>query len=89
MLRFLERYKISTYYIPEVLIKMRIGGTSNKGFINMLIKTSEDYRAWKVNNLNGRLITILLKNLSKIPQFFRKDTKSYDKRTRIPISMPK
>jgi glycosyltransferase len=25
MLRFLERHRISTYYIPEVLIKMRIG----------------------------------------------------------------
>ena len=29
MLRFLHKYKISTYYIPEVLIKMRLGGASN------------------------------------------------------------
>ena len=56
MLRFLEKYRISTYYIPEVLIKMRLGGTSNKSLKNLFIKSSEDYKAWKVNNLNGRLI---------------------------------
>jgi glycosyltransferase len=72
MLRFLEKHRISTYYIPEVLIKMRIGGTSNRSVKNLLIKSSEDYRAWKVNNLNGGFCTILLKNLSKIPQFFKR-----------------
>ena len=70
MLRFLEKHRISTYYIPEVLIKMRLGGASNKSLKNMWIKSSEDYRAWKINNLNGGISTILLKNISKIPQFF-------------------
>jgi glycosyltransferase involved in cell wall biosynthesis len=72
MLRFLGKYKISTYYIPEVLIKMRIGGASNRSLRNLIIKTTEDYRAWKVNSLNKSLYTIPLKNLSKIPQFFKK-----------------
>jgi len=49
---------------------MRLGGASNKSLKNMWIKSSEDYKAWKVNNLNGGLYTILLKNFSKIPQFF-------------------
>lgn len=71
MLRFLERHKISTYYIPEVLIKMRIGGTSNRSIKNLIIKSTEDYRAWKVNGLNGGIYTIFLKNISKIPQFLR------------------
>ena len=30
ILRFLGKYQISTHYIPEVLIKMRLGGESNK-----------------------------------------------------------
>lgn len=72
MLRFLEKCRISTYYISEVLIKMRLGGTSNKSLKNLFTKSSEDYKAWKVNNLNGGLHTILLKNFSKIPQFFIK-----------------
>ncbi len=70
MLRFLERYRISTAYIPQVLVKMRWGGTSNGGFKNILIKSYEDYRAWGMNDLNGGVQTILFKNLSKIPQFW-------------------
>ena len=72
MLRFLERHKISTYYIPEVLIKMRMGGMSNRSLKNLFIKSSEDYKAWKINNLNGGIYTILLKNLCKLPQFINK-----------------
>ena len=30
MLRFFEKSKISSHYIPEVLIKMRVGGVSNR-----------------------------------------------------------
>jgi glycosyltransferase len=72
MLRFMEKHKISTHYIPEVLVKMRTGGKSNRSLKNMFIKSSEDYKAWKVNKLDGGLYTIALKNLSKIPQFFRR-----------------
>jgi glycosyltransferase len=69
MLRFLERFKISTHYIPEVLIKMRVGGMSNRNLRNMFLKSCEDYKAWKVNDLKSPFYTILLKNISKIPQF--------------------
>ena len=72
MLRFLERYRISAAYIPEVLVKMRWGGMSNGGIKNILIKSYEDYRAWGTNDLNGGVHTILFKNLSKIPQFLEK-----------------
>jgi glycosyltransferase len=70
MLRFLEKEKISTWYIPEVLIKMRTGGASNRSVKNMVIKTTEDYKAWRVNHLREKFYTIPFKNLSKIPQFF-------------------
>lgn len=72
MLRFLEKEKISTCYIPEVLLKMRIGGTSNRSLRNVAIKTMEDYRAWQINHLQKKFYTIPFKNLSKIPQFFMK-----------------
>jgi len=70
MLRFLEQYRISTFYIPEVLVKMRTGGTSNRNLQNMVRKSYEDYKAWRVNALRGGLFAIILKNISKIPQFF-------------------
>ncbi len=70
MIRFLEKGNISTLYIPEVLIKMRVGGASNRTLKNIAVKTIEDYKAWRVNNLRRRFYTIPFKNLSKIPQFF-------------------
>jgi len=70
MLRFLEKEKISTWYIPEVLIKMRTGGASNRSLKNIALKTAEDYKAWSVNHLRRKFYTIPLKNFSKIPQFF-------------------
>jgi glycosyltransferase involved in cell wall biosynthesis len=69
MLRFLEKYRISTAYIPSVLVKMRMGGASNRSLRNMMIKTAEDYRAWKVNSLHRRFYTIPFKTLSKVRQF--------------------
>jgi len=72
MLRFLEKHRISTVYIPEVLIKMRWGGTSNRSLGNLARKSYEDYLAWQVNGLDGGFSSILLKNAVKIPQFFRK-----------------
>jgi glycosyltransferase len=72
MLRFLEKHRISTYYLPEVLIHMRVGGVSNRGIKNILLKSREDLLAWKLNGLSSSIYTIPLKNLSKIPQFFVK-----------------
>jgi glycosyltransferase len=72
MLRFLEKHRISTYYIPEVFIKMRLGGASNRSLKNILIQSWEDYRAWKLNGLRGGLTAVFLKKLSKAPQFLKK-----------------
>jgi len=72
MLRFLERYKISVMYIPEVLVKMRLGGKSNRSIKNIFFQSLEDYRAWTINGLKGRLRAVLLKKLRKTLQFIFK-----------------
>jgi glycosyltransferase involved in cell wall biosynthesis len=71
ILRFLWKENISTCYIPEVLIMMRIGGASNRSLRNILRKSVEDYRAIRMQHVGG-VTTLLRKNLSKIPQFFKK-----------------
>ena len=72
MLRFLGKYKISTHYIPNVLIKMRVGGESNKSLKNMIRKSTEDLQAMRNNNIGG-FLSLIFKNLSKIKQFIKKD----------------
>jgi glycosyltransferase len=74
ILRFLGKEKISTHYIPEVLIKMRVGGASNKSIKNLIQKSKEDLRAMK-NNGVGHVGSLLVKNASKVPQFFKKSVK--------------
>ena len=51
------------------MIKMRVGGMSNKSFKNISIKMMEDYTIMRKFKLNA-LKAILIKNLSKIKQFF-------------------
>jgi len=68
MLRFLGKFKISVSYLPEILVKMRVGGKSNKTISNIIRKSLEDYRIIKNYRIGG-LYTLIAKNLSKIPQF--------------------
>lgn len=69
MLRFLVKYKISTAYIPEVLVKMRTGGVSNASFMNRLKANRMDRKAWEMNGLRPYPWTIYMKPLRKIGQF--------------------
>jgi len=76
ILRFLGKEEISTHYISEVLVKMRVGGASNKSIKNLMQKSREDLKAMK-NNGVGHIGSLFVKNASKVPQFFRK-TKERD-----------
>ncbi|NQU95349.1 MAG: glycosyltransferase [Candidatus Omnitrophica bacterium] len=75
MLRFLYRHKISIHYMPEILVNMRTGGVSNKGFRNIMRKSFEDYKICKNYDAGKGFSAIILKNLTKIPQFFIKENK--------------
>ncbi|RMG18637.1 MAG: glycosyltransferase [Planctomycetota bacterium] len=77
MLRYLERHGISNHYLPRTLVRMRTGGASNQSPRHLLRKTYEDCLAWRRNGLPLRPSTILRKNLSKLPQFFRGGTTPY------------
>jgi len=71
VLRLLGKGGVCAAYIPEVLVKMRVGGASNRSLRNILQKSREDYRALRVNDVGG-LAALAWKNLSKLPQFFKR-----------------
>jgi len=68
MLRLLSDRHVKVAYLPEVLVRMRMGGASNRSLANMLRKSREDYKALRSHHVGG-LIALALKNLRKIPQF--------------------
>ncbi len=71
MLRWLWTGNIKLAYIPEVLVKMRTGGESNRSLGRIITKSREDYRAIRTNGVGG-IGTLVWKNLSKTGQFFRR-----------------
>ncbi len=71
-MRFLEVYKIKAVYIPEIFVKMRIGGATNRSLLNIIKGNIEAYQACKKNGLNVSPFFVVRKILSRIPQFFSK-----------------
>ncbi len=72
MLRAIHVHKIKLAYIPEVLVKMRVGGMSNAGLTARKQGWKYDLRAWEVNGLGRNYLAVLLKKLRKMPQYFFK-----------------
>jgi hypothetical protein len=71
MARLFEVEAINAAYIPEVLVKMRLGGTSNKSLRNIVTQNLEIWNALVNHDLNPSLPSFVLNKLaSKGRQFF-------------------
>ena len=49
MLRVLQAQERTAAYLPEVFVKMRTGGASNRSIRNIWNANRECYRAWRIN----------------------------------------
>jgi len=72
MLRFLEKHSVKSCYIPEVLVKMRIGGMSNKNLWHIAKANIQCFQAWKRNDLKVSLFIMLKKPVSKLFQYMKR-----------------
>lgn len=68
VLRYFGRGGIRPAYVSRVLVKMRLGGESNRSISRVLRKSREDYAALRRNQAGG-FIALAYKNLSKVRQF--------------------
>lgn len=72
MLRFMERHKISTYFLNETIVKMRYGGEST-GSISKIIKGNQNIlKAFKKNNIKVSPFYTINRLISKAIQFIRR-----------------
>jgi glycosyltransferase involved in cell wall biosynthesis len=70
MLRFIDKYKIKIAYLPEALVKMRLGGETNKSIKNIYKQNIECLRAFKNNGLRvNYFIYPIRRLLPKLLQF--------------------
>jgi glycosyltransferase len=55
-------------YIPDVFVKMRLGGVSNGSLRQVFRKSAEDYRILRSNGVGGGM-SLVAKNIRKLTQF--------------------
>ncbi|MCU4175940.1 glycosyltransferase family 2 protein [Carboxylicivirga sp. N1Y90] len=71
VLRLFSHPHTASIFNNRLMIKMRVGGASNRSIKNILTKSKEDYLALKRNNIGGA-VALIKKNTSKLHQFFKK-----------------
>ena len=69
MVRFLKDEKNRLAYVPEVLIAMFYGGTSNAGLGNYLVSFKEGYMALKKNHVPHPLVITIMRTFRVLSQF--------------------
>lgn len=73
MARYLEAARISSCYVPEVLVKMRLGGTTSRSLSNIFKQNAEIRRALSKHGLRSSLLSFMLNKLvSRAIQFVRR-----------------
>jgi glycosyltransferase involved in cell wall biosynthesis len=71
MMRFLEVHRVRVRYLPEILVKMRMGGTTNKNLRNIAKQNDEILRALRKHGLAANLLAFFgRKIISRGKQFF-------------------
>lgn len=69
ILRYFSIPGFSALYLPETLVRMKLGGASNGSLKSLVRKTREDYFALRRNNIHFASIAVAWKNISKLRQF--------------------
>jgi glycosyltransferase len=77
MIRFLAKRQITAIYVPEVLVRMRVGGISNRTMQLVRRKWKEDYRAMRENGF-GNPITAFLKMMRPVAHFAKSPKYLFD-----------
>lgn len=71
MMRYLERGRIKSIYIPNVLVCMRLGGVTNQSWMNIFKQNKEVFLALKKNNVSFHVISFLMhKIFNRVGQYF-------------------
>jgi glycosyltransferase involved in cell wall biosynthesis len=68
-MRLLEVHRIRAVYLPRVMVRMRLGGATNRSVANIIKGNIEAYRACRKNAVSVSPLFILKKVLSRLPQF--------------------
>lgn len=69
MLRIFKKFGQFAEYTPRLMVKMRLGGATNKSFKNIVAGNKEIMESWKSNGLKAPLRLMPLRIIKRIIQF--------------------
>ncbi|MFH1141734.1 MAG: glycosyltransferase family 2 protein [Chloroflexota bacterium] len=75
MLRLLRKHKIPVAYVDRVLVRMTLGGISNRSVRNIVKMNREVYHAWLRNSLPLGYLAPVLKPAQKLFQYVQRPPK--------------
>ena len=70
MLQIMKDKDIYLAYFPEIITKMRVGGTSTGNLKQIIRKSTEDLHVLRSNGFKFPLLVLIAKNMRKVPQIF-------------------
>ncbi len=70
LLRLFEIHGIRASYVPQIWVRMRIGGATNRSLGNVVRGNLEAYRSVRANGFRVTPLFMLRKVLSRVPQYF-------------------
>jgi glycosyltransferase involved in cell wall biosynthesis len=70
MVKLIESRNPTYKYIPEVLVRMRVGGESNKSLENIYKQNLECVHSWRAAGLKPSVFLVPIKLMRKLMQFF-------------------
>lgn len=69
ILRLFKKHSFKSLYIPLLIVRMRLGGVSNKKYLNIFKQNIEILNAWKVNKFNVPFFFVFRRLFLKLKQF--------------------
>ncbi|WP_310557768.1 glycosyltransferase family 2 protein [Flavobacterium sp.] len=72
MFRVFKKHHFKSKYINRLIVKMRLGGETNKSIRNIINQNKEIMQAWKQNGLNPPLKLMPLRISKRLGQFIKR-----------------
>ena len=69
MLRMFKKHNFKSKYINRLIIRMRLGGTTNESYTNVINQNIEIFKAWKKNDLQAPYYLMPLRIIKRLSQF--------------------
>jgi glycosyltransferase involved in cell wall biosynthesis len=69
MLRIFKKHSFKTKYLNEFIVKMRLGGATNKNFKNIYLGNVEILNSWIINDLSIPILLLPKKIIKRLFQF--------------------